>query len=244
MIFQNKFDKLLSNSLALSSDSQFDIRADPKYKKLVEKSSNYLTLALSTPGFEADISQFVKDFTTPSGINPFLTPTEFLQYKEFLTESFHIPSSVANDLLNFNAVELCGATIATIALLLDFDKNRMDKLGQYTGRLLLSSYLAGNPALLLLTAVCLGQICCGLWKDESAVEILNGAVQGGLYTGTFFFVAAHFTGPIFIGIAVSAVACFGINWLYQQISSNLRNDLDAIFESQFSSYPSYYRLLT
>lgn len=150
---------------------------------------------------------FAKDFTTPSGINPFLTPTEFLQCKEFLIESLHIPSSVANDLLNFNAAELCGATVATIALLLDFDKKRTDKLGQYTGRLLLSSYLAGNPALLLLTAVCLGQICWGLWEGESTVELLNGTVQRGLSAGTFFFVAAHFSGPIFIGIAAAAVAC-------------------------------------
>lgn len=314
MNLKNKYDKLLSSSSELEYkngfDKLFDIKSDPKYKSLVESSFNYLTIALSTPGFESELSRHLaerynlntnvydkaidavynqthiggpmlhhnldgnhtwvgaiqalqesfpndsdfqnayhtlvhlaKDMTTPSGINPFLTQSDFLQYKEFFVSDFNIPKSVVNDLLNINAIELCGAVTATIALLYDFNEIQMDRLGQYTGRLSLSSYLAGNPALILVTAICLGRICYGLWKGESMKELLSGVIQGALSAGSFFCVAACFPSSIFVGLIVAVTACFGINWFYKRFTKSLKNSLDKILESQFSNYRSYYGLI-
>lgn len=310
MDFLNRFDELVSRQITLGSDNTIDLQPAPAYRRLFESASNYLTLALSTPEFEGDLSGFLasrfnenktkydsiideyynqthiggsslhhnldgshtwdgavnalqeafpeesavgsayhafvhllRDVTTPSGINPFLSPSEFDQQKEILVESFHIPKSVANDLLNINATELCATAVATVGILLNFDEREMNRYGQYVSRLSLSSYIAGNPALLLLTTVLLGRICFQLWKGDSAAGLIDGGLQGGLSAATFFYAASLFSGQIFIGLVVGAAACFAVNWSYQLASSALRNDLDSMLEAQFSSYRSYYKVI-
>jgi hypothetical protein len=323
MKLRNKFDDLLLKDLGsrldirtdplcstLQGRSRFDIRSDPRYQQLTENSLNYLSLALSTPKFERDISHhladnfnhnnnvydsaidsvynqthiggpllhhnldgnhtwhgaidalrnafpdehefqhvlhttdhLLRDLTTPSGINPFLDPTDFKIYKEFFQDTFHIPKSAVNDLLNINAAELLGASAATIALLLGFSQKQTAQLGEYFGRLGFSSYIAGNPALLLLTAVCLGKVCYDLWQGESAVDAIDGMLAGGLSAVTFWFVAAQFSGPLFVGLAAGAVTCYVVNSCYKKVSSVVRCDLDEIFQSQFAGYRSYYKLL-
>jgi hypothetical protein len=307
MTFTNKYDDLLSRPL----DRMIDIRSDQRYRSLCEGALNYVTLALSTPGFEREISRhlaekfnhnstvydraidsvynqthiggpmlhhnldgshtwagaiqtlrdnfpdesdfqhslhatdhLMRDLTTPSGINPFLDPSDFRLAKDVLHESFRIPTSTVNDLLNINAAELLGASVATIALLLDFNTKQTDRLAGYFGRLGFSSYIAGNPALLLVTAICLGRVCYDLWKGESVGEAIEGMIGGGVSAVSFWFVAAQFSGPLFVGLAAGAVACYAVNWCYKKVGGLVRYDFDEVLSSQFSGYRSYYKLLT
>jgi hypothetical protein len=323
MKFLNKYDDLLSKEqgslIDVASDPRYqkikdgtriDIKHDPRYQRLTEQSLNYLSLAISTPQFEKEISHYLsekfnhntnaydraidlvynrthvggptlhhnldanhtwhgaidalrdefpdehefqhvlhasdhllRDLTTPSGINPFLDPTDFQLAKDFLQETFHMQKSVVNDLLNINAAELLGATAATISLALGFGQRSTDQLGEYFSRLGFSSYMAGNPALLMLTGVCLAKVCYDLWNGESVIDALDGMIAGGLSATTFWCVAAQFSGPLFVGIIAGAVACFAVNWCYKKVSSAIRHDLDQVLQSQFAGYRSYYKLL-
>ena len=306
----NKFDECLSKRPNIAPLNLLDIENEPKYRTLKEDSYKYLTLALSTPGFENTLSTFLaekfnhnidkydetiddkyiethiggaalhhnldgshtwagaiqalkekypddsdfehtlqafehlaRDFTTPSGINPFLSPQEFIQAKDFLKETFHIPSSNVNDLLNLNLTELCGASVATIGLILDFDDLQIQKVGQYVSRLSFQSYFAGNPAMLLVSILCLGQACFMLWQGRPILEFFDGILEGTISAGTFLYINLLYP-HVFIGFAIGIVACFSANWLYKQMRSSIKDDLDKIFESQFKGYRSYLKLIS
>ena len=310
MDFSNKYDEYLSKRPNIAPLNLLDIKNEPKYRTLKEDSYKYLTLALSTPGFENTLSTFLaekfnrnidkydktidgkyiethiggaalhhnldgshtwagaiqalkekypedsdfentlqafehlaRDFTTPSGINPFLSAQEFIQAKDFLKEAFHIPSSNVNDLLNLNLTELCGASVATIGLILDLDDLQIQKVGQYVSRLSFSSYFAGNPAMLLVTTFCLGQACFMLWQGRPILELFDGILEGAISAGTFFYITS-LTPYVFIGFAIGVVACFSANWLYKRLRNSIKDDLDEIFESQFKGYRSYLKLIS
>jgi len=309
--FKNKFDEYLSKQSDFGSTDWLDIKNEDKYRLLKKDLSKYLTLAISTRGFEGKLSYFLaqkfnhnksiydkvidapynetniggsilhrnldgshtwtgaikelkeafpeesefnlayhalihlgNDFTTSAGINPFLSPQEFEQAKQFLTDSFHIPKSYTNDLLNLNLTELCGTAVATIGLILDFNDLQTQKLGQYVSRLSLSSYIAGNPAMLLLTSLCLGQACYMLWQGHSVLDFVDGIFEGGVNAGTFFYVSSLFTPEIFIGLTIGVAACFCVNWVYKEVKHSIKDDLDEIFESQFKGYRSYLKLIS
>jgi len=309
--FQNKYDKYLSKKPDIGSTSWLNIKNEPKYRLLADNSSKYLTLAISTPGFEGEISRalaakynknteiydkiidsnyiktgvggstlhhnldgshtwtgainalkeelseeseiilvynamihLAKDFTTPSGINPFLSPQQFTQTKNFLVESFNIPKSTVNDLLNLNFTELCGTSVATVSLILDYDDLQIQKLGKFVSHLGLSSYIAGNPAMLLLTTLCLCQACYMLWQGQSNLDFFDGILEGGINAGAFFYLSSMFSSEVFIGLAVGAAACFCANWIYKKVKDDIKDDLDEIFESQFNGYRSYLKLIS
>lgn len=186
------------------------------------------------------------DCTTPSGINPFLNPHEFEVCKTFLIESFHLPRSLANDLLNINAAELVGAAVATTALLLGLSEHQLDTLGEYVGRLTFASYFAGNPVLFFLTAIALGYVCYRLWSSESVGEAVQGMLLGGVSGATFFAVATQLSGPvvsIVLGVMAAAAACYAVSWVYQQVRRSLQDDLDQILTAQFAGYRSYDQLM-
>lgn len=293
--------------------SQFDLdnylcgfKNDPKYRKALQDSSDYLTVALSTPSIENEISHYLasrynisasqydkaidsrdnqthvggstlhhnlddnhtwlgaikalqekfpddseaqniyhalvhfsKDCTTPSGINPFLNPSEFIDAKQSLVEHFHFTPSLANDLLNINVAELCAASVAAISLILSFDKLKADKLGQQVARLSIASYFAGNPAMFLITAVCIGRIFYLLWTESPVEELAKGTLQGALQVAAVLKISAFIHPSMFVGIVVTAVAYFGVNWLYNQASSFINEDINVILSKQFPMYRSY-----
>jgi hypothetical protein len=189
------------------------------------------------------LEHLARDFTTPSEINPFLSPQDFLQARDFLKNAFNISSSEAKDLLNLNFTELCGASVATIGLILDFNDLQMQKLGQYISRLSFSSYFAGNPAMLLVTSLCLGQACCLLWQGQSFSGLFDGIIEGTISAGTFFYLSS-LTPYVFVGLAVGAAACFCTNWVYKRVRNSIKDDLDEIFGSQFKGYRSYLKLIS
>jgi len=110
------------------------------------------------------IKHLSRDLTTPSGINPFLTPDNFQQSKDFLVHHLDMSASSANDLLNINAVELGGALIATLAVVYNLKNEQIDKMGAYFSRISLVSLISGNPALLFFIFYIDGAILNSTYK--------------------------------------------------------------------------------
>jgi hypothetical protein len=59
--FRNKYDEYLSKRPSIASLNLLDIENEPKYKALKEDSYKYLTLALSMPKFENELSKLLAD---------------------------------------------------------------------------------------------------------------------------------------------------------------------------------------
>jgi len=304
MDWTNKYDRALSASGYLAAPLPWLDRS--KYESLIREGSEYLSMALASPGVEAMISsslsrQFnvnstvydgaidaiynetrvggsvlhhnvdgshtwtgalealreafpndpehvrayhatlhlARDLTTPSGINPLVNPESFVSAKHFLTESIGLSAHAANDLLNLNAAEVCGAGVAAVALALGMRRPELSSLGRLGGRLLLAGYIAGNPALLLVSTVCLGRACYGLWRGDSLADLVGGLAVGGVTAAGFFATAAIVSGPVFVGVIAGAAAAAAVNHAAKAVASALRDDIEQVLGRQFTLYRGY-----
>lgn len=189
------------------------------------------------------ISHLSRDLTTPSGINPFLTPDNFQQSKDYLIHHLDMSASSANDLLNINAVELGGALIATMAVIYNLGNDEIDKMGEYFSRISLVSLISGNPALLMLSFILMGQSLIQLIKQKEFLKFIDGATAGTLSTISFFYATVAVSGHLFPVLLIGLLSSFGTNLIYNKTKSLLRDDLDDIFLSIFPAYKSYLKLI-
>jgi len=185
------------------------------------------------------MDHFARDLTTPSGINPFLNPDQFNATKDYLHTNFHIPNSHINDLLNQNASEIIALTIASMALLFEFNELEIDKLGQFATRFSLSGFVAGNPLMLVLTTVIVARICFCLWSGENIIQLLEGASKGVVTAGTFFLVATHFHPPILLGLALATLFSIAAGYIHNKVVSFIKEDFHEILKQQFPDFKSY-----
>lgn len=189
------------------------------------------------------INHLAKDLTTPSGINPFLNPHDFLATKSYLTDYFYMSDSSANDLLNINAEELGGMIIASIAMVYNLRSNQIDKMGEYFSRLSLVSLIAGNPAMLFLSFIIMGQSFIQLLKHKEFIKFFDGAASGILSTASFYYATASLSGPLFPILLIGLASSIGANWLYKNAKNILTDDLDDTFARIFPAYKSYFKMI-
>ncbi len=198
------------------------------------------------PDFKLALESFKhlsRDLTTPSGINPFLIPDNFHQSKDFLVHHLDMSASSANDLLNINAVELGGALIATLAVIYNLKNEQIDKMGAYFSRISMVSLISGNPALLFLSFILMGQSLIQLIKQKEFLKFIDGVTVGTLSTASFFYATAIVSGPLFPVLLIGLFSSFGTNWIYRKTKSLLLDDLDDMFLSIFPAYRSYLKLI-
>jgi len=189
------------------------------------------------------VEHLSKDLTTSSGINPFLSPDDFETAKHFLTDNLDISSSSVNDLLNINAVELGSLIIATLSVIYSLEKKQMDQMGEYFSRLSIVSVISGNPALMLLSFILMGQSFIQLIKGGEMLKFADGIASGTLSTAAFFVATASLSGPLFPVLILGLASGFGANWLYRKGKSLFADDLDDTFEAMFPAYKSYLKMI-
>ncbi len=180
-----------------------------------------------------------RDLTTPSGINPFLDPDQFNAVKDYLHQTFDIPKSHINDLLNLNASELFGAVTCSAGILLEFNELNLNKLSQYVSRFSLTGFMAGNPLMLIVVTLALARICHCLWNGERIIELVEGSTRGVITAGAFLFTAAKYAANIYMGIATAAVISISLSYLHKKIFSFIKEDFDTLLHNQFPNYQSY-----
>lgn len=184
-----------------------------------------------------------KDATTPSGINPFLEPAQFVHAKEYLQTDVGLSAKTANDVLNINAVEICAATAGAIAVILELRHDQVDRLAELTGRLALSGFIASNALLLLLTSACLGRICYALWNGDSIRETCKGALLGVVSAGTFLSVSALCSPAVLVGAVAGLAAMLAVREGLRGALASLEADIDEMLHAQFARYRSLDALL-
>jgi hypothetical protein len=183
------------------------------------------------------LEHLARDFTTPSGINPFLEPHDFLEAKATL-EDIGISPAITNDLLNFNAAEVATALVGAGAILFALQHNHASAISAQTGRLATTYFFAGNVlGMIFATAVFLR-----LAIDQSADKALiaGSAVFGA---GQLVLAAALFPSlPISIALIIGATAVAAGRSILSG-GYDLAVEMERLFSTQFPKYRSYLACL-
>jgi hypothetical protein len=181
-----------------------------------------------------------RDLTTPSGINPLLTPLDFAGAKHYLTDDLGLSAASANDLLNLNAVELCAGAVAAVGVVLEWESQQVDRIAAEASRLTAAGFVAGNPLCILLGTLCFCGATYLVSSKGRAGALADGTIQGALTASAYFTAAAAAGGTVFLGPLAGAAAAALVGWAYRGVRGDLFEDLDSVFERLFAGYRSYY----
>jgi len=190
--------------------------------------SNFL---LSINAFD----HLLRDFTTPSGINPFLSPKNFVQNKSFLMENFDINPSLANDLLNMNAAEVLTSTLGILSLVLANHEEDYRQISKIGSRLATTSFFAGNPVLL---GICLLYFSKTL-PNADPQDLLAGATEGTLSAGVFLYTASAFPFPLFVSLGLGIIASIAVDWVLKKIIFSDSQAFEEQLQTIFKHHRSY-----
>jgi hypothetical protein len=183
------------------------------------------------------LEHLARDFTTPSGINPLLSPPDFLEVKGLL-EEFGVSPSLANDLLNFNAAELAGSLVGAGALLFQLRSRDQSIVSAQATRLATTQFFAGNVlGLIVATAILLR---LALEEDSNKTDVTIGAFTGA---GQILLAAALLPNiPLSVSLIIGTTACMTGRMLLGG-SYDIAGEMEKVLTAQFPRYKSYFACL-
>ena len=127
----------------------------------------------------------LRDGTTSMGI-PVVTWNEatFDSVAAALQSHLEIPKSWFYDLNTYDAAELLGGTVGTVALALHWNRADTEAFARLAGGLGLSSVAAANPALLVVTVVALAKAFHKARQTGDYEAFIDGQAKGFVGTGS------------------------------------------------------------
>ena len=127
----------------------------------------------------------LRDGTTPMGL-PVVTwdKATFEQVADALRSHLHIPKDWFYDLNSFDATELLGSTVGVVAMALNWNRADTEGFAKLAGSMGLSSALAANPALLVVTVVALARAFQKARQTGDYAGLVDGQVKGAIGTGS------------------------------------------------------------
>lgn len=127
----------------------------------------------------------LRDGTTPMGL-PIVTWDEatFDRVAAALQSHLEIPKSWFYDLNTYDATELLGGTVGTLALALHWNRADTEAFARLAGGLGLSSVASANPVLLVVTVVALAKAFHQARQTGDYEAFVDGQVKGLVGTGS------------------------------------------------------------
>ena len=101
-----------------------------------------------------------------------------------LQSHLHIPKDWFYDLNTFDATELLGGTVGVVAMALSWNRADTEGFAKLAGSMGLSSALAANPALLVVTVVALARAFQIARQTGDYAALVDGQVKGAIGTGS------------------------------------------------------------
>ena len=149
----------------------------------------------------------VRDICSKSGINPFFGLTK--GQHEGLAAVTHLPKSWLADMITFNAAELLGAAIASLALVFGWTKGESKRFAEYAGALGISTIISANPLLGLIVIISAAR-AYALSKKEDVIEdsnhkLLKHALKGAVTPSIVISVSVIIGGPVYVGLILGII---------------------------------------
>ena len=101
-----------------------------------------------------------------------------------LQSHLHIPRDWFYDLNSFDATELLGSTVGVVAMALNWNRADTEGFAKLAGSMGVSSALAANPALLVVTVVALARAFQKARQTGDYAALVDGQVKGAIGTGS------------------------------------------------------------
>lgn len=157
--------------------------------------------------FANSTEHLTRDMCSVSGINPFLNITkgQFDKVASFT----HIPKKWLADALTFNAAELIGTAIATLALVFGWSKLDSKQFAEYAGGLGVAAIVSANPLLGLVVIISAARAFT-LTKKNKAIEegklkLAKSALKGTVVPSIVIFMSVIIGGPVYIGLILGII---------------------------------------
>jgi hypothetical protein len=174
-----------------------------------------------------------RDFTTPSGINPFLDPTDFRTVKAYLGD-LGLGSQLSNDFLNLNAAELGLSMIAGASVIFGIPRHNTQLIARQVGRLATTFFFSGNLlGILVATGLFIRMIVGEHEYDQYAItDMAKGA-------GQILLVSALLPSlPLSVSIILGSSICAAVHYTFTG-QFQIALEMERVFRTQFPSYRSY-----
>jgi len=153
-----------------------------------------------------------KDLSSHAGIPLFgMSLKDYHTIADFLQRHFHLPREWLADMISVNAAELFGATVATLAALLNWKNSDTEKFCELAGSFGVSALFGANPILGVVATVMLAKALYQSSGEQKPPLILK-ALKGGAITAVFVAIL-NFAGYMGV-LAISAVVISLIAWKF------------------------------
>ena len=161
--------------------------------------------ALPNDSFAQEIGGYAsalgKDLVTHVGIPIVgMSRNSYHQIADSLSDDFSIPKLWFQDLLHVNGVEVLGASVATIAVALRWNKAQTEEFSKLVGSLGLSAVASANPALAVVSVAILSKAFIKARHQDNYLKIVDGLAKGGVGTGALLATSALIAGPVWVGM--------------------------------------------
>lgn len=149
----------------------------------------------------------VRDTCSVSGISPLLHVTKE-QWNKFASFT-HLPKNWLSDALTFNAAELIGASVATLALVFGWSKFASKQFAEYTGALGVVAITSANPLLGLVVIISAARAFTIAKREKdfekSKLQLAKAALRGTVMPSIFISISVIIGGPVYIGLILGIV---------------------------------------
>ena len=171
---------------------------------------------------EGYVKALWKDVVTPKGL-PVVTwdKEAFDQVAGFMERSFGISRSWTKDMVTFTGTELIGATIGSIAIVLAWKQDDLQKFSDVVASLGLSAIIGANPIMTIVTIIGLARCFQKAMKNEESLkQALSGGGKGIASTGAMIAATSLIPGPVWISIMLGIISYALARYLYGKAESN------------------------
>ncbi|MCY4530528.1 MAG: hypothetical protein OXD46_16065 [Chloroflexi bacterium] len=168
------------------------------------------------------IQGLLRDVSTPNGLP--LANWDYDTYQrvaETLESKFFIPKSWFYDLNTYDAADLLGGAIGTVAVLFHWNRGDTEEFAKLVGGMGLSAVLSANPLLLIVTVVAMARSFHIARRSGEYTEFVDGQIKGvagaGATIGAVTLVGVA-GGPWGVALIAGLVAGILVNQAMKDVS--------------------------
>jgi len=167
--------------------------------------------ALPDDSFIEEVSGYFSalghDLVTKAGLPVMnISQENYTELADWLS-TFGVQKAWIADMMTFNIGEIFGASVASIAVILQWNKTETDRFSEIASALFLTGAVSANPIVFLISLISLAKAYHQAIKKNEKIKIANGMFRGTAKSGLFLLISSLVAGPAWVGI-LSAIVVY------------------------------------